>query len=43
MPPTHETLIRAYAEAFNGGDLEALCRPFTPNAQVWGVLGWTAP
>ena len=33
-------VVRAYVDAFNRGDLEALCGLFTPDAQIWGVLGW---
>ncbi len=41
MPsPTHESLIRSYADAFNCGDLEGLCALFDPSAQIYGVLGW---
>lgn len=33
-------VVRSYVEAFNQGELEALCQLFTNDAQVWGVLGW---
>lgn len=33
-------IVRAYVAAFNAGDLDTLCRQFTPDALVWGVLGW---
>lgn len=33
-------VVVAYVEAFKRGDLEELCRLFTPDAMVWGVLGW---
>ena len=29
-----------YVEAFNRGDLDALTQLFTPDALVYGVLGW---
>ena len=32
--------VRAYVEAFNRGDGEALQSLFTPDALVYGVLGW---
>jgi len=36
----NKTLVRTYVDAFNRGDIEAVCRCFTPDAQVFGVLGW---
>ncbi len=33
-------VVLAYVDAFNSGNLDALCSLFTPNAQIWGVLGW---
>lgn len=33
-------IVNAYVDAFNRGDLEALCNLFTPDALIWGVLGW---
>lgn len=36
----NKLLIRQYAEAFNRGDIEAVCRCFAPEAFVYGVLGW---
>jgi steroid delta-isomerase-like uncharacterized protein len=30
----------SYVAAFNRGDLDALCKLFTPDALIWGVLGW---
>ena len=33
-------VVLAYVEAFNQGDLEGVCRLFTHDAQIWGVLGW---
>ena len=32
--------VLAYVEAFNRGDVEAVCRNFAPAALVQGVLGW---
>lgn len=34
-----KAVIAAYADAFNRGDLEGVCRLFTPDAQIFGVLG----
>lgn len=36
----HKAVVRAYIEAFNRGDLPALRELFTPDALVYGVLGW---
>ena len=33
-------VVVSYVEAFNRGDLEGVCGLFTPDALVWGVLGW---
>jgi steroid delta-isomerase-like uncharacterized protein len=33
-------VIRAYADAFNRGDIDALCGLFTTDAQIFGVLGY---
>lgn len=33
-------VVRAYVAAFNNGDLDRLCQLFSPDAQVWGVLGF---
>jgi ketosteroid isomerase-like protein len=32
--------VLEYVEAFNRGDMEALRRLFTPDALIYGVLGW---
>lgn len=37
---THKDVVMAYVEAFNRGDVDALCALFAPDALVWGVLGW---
>ncbi len=37
---TNKSIVRSYADAFNRGDLDAVCRCFAPNAVVFGVLGW---
>ena len=36
----NEAVVIAYVEAFNRGDVDSVCRLFTPDALVWGVLGW---
>jgi hypothetical protein len=33
-------VVVSYVDAFNRGDLDALCELFTPDALIWGVLGW---
>ena len=33
-------IVLAYVDAFNRGDLDGVTRLFTPDALVWGVLGW---
>lgn len=35
-----EQVVLAYVDAFNRGDVDDLCKLFTPDAQIWGVLGW---
>ena len=42
MQPTDDPrhAVSAYVEAFNRGDIDALCACFTPDALVHGVLGW---
>ncbi len=35
----NKNTVRAYVEAFNRGDLDALKRLFTPDAMIQGVLG----
>jgi predicted ester cyclase len=37
---TNKRVVRAYVDAFNRGDSEALRALFTEDAQVQGVLGW---
>jgi steroid delta-isomerase-like uncharacterized protein len=36
----NKSAVRVYAEAFNRGDVDAVCRCFAPDAVVYGVLGW---
>lgn len=35
-----KNLVSAYVEAFNRGDLEGLCKLFSPDAEICGVIGW---
>src|SRR5581483_10259700 len=37
---TPKEVVLAYVDAFNRGALEEVCKLFTTDAQVWGVLGW---
>lgn len=36
----NKKVVLKYVEAFNRGDMETLRRLFTPDALVYGVLGW---
>jgi len=36
----HKEIVRAYVNAFNRGDLPTLRTLFTPDALIYGVLGW---
>ena len=36
----NKAAVMQYVEAFNRGDVDGVCRLFTPDALVWGVLGW---
>jgi ketosteroid isomerase-like protein len=36
----NKAMVRAYVEAFNRGDVDAVCRCFAPGALIFGVLGW---
>ncbi len=38
----HKQVVWQYVEAFNCGDFEALRNLFTPDALIYGVLGWGA-
>lgn len=37
---SRKDIVRAYVEAFNRGDIDAVCRCFAPDALIHGVLGW---
>ena len=34
-----KNVVLAYVDACNRGDVECLCKLFTPDAEIWGVLG----
>jgi steroid delta-isomerase-like uncharacterized protein len=36
----NKEVVLEYVDAFNNGDMKKLERLFTPDALVWGVLGW---
>jgi len=36
----NKKIVLEYVDAFNRGDMEALLRLFTPDALIYGVLGW---
>ena len=36
-------VVLAYVDAFNRGDVDAVCNLFAKDALVWGVLGWGTP
>jgi steroid delta-isomerase-like uncharacterized protein len=40
MGVANKQTVLAYVDAFNRGDIEALLELFTPDALVYGVLGW---
>ncbi len=40
MAADNKKTVLAYVDAFNRGDLEGVCRQFTSDALIWGVLGW---
>lgn len=40
MSTDNKVIVESYVDAFNRGDLESLCCLFTPDALIWGVLGW---
>jgi steroid delta-isomerase-like uncharacterized protein len=40
MSDENKQVVLQYVEAFNRGDLDGLCRLFTPDAVIYGVLGW---
>ena len=40
MSEQNKQIVLAYVEAFNRGDIDALCALFTTDALVYGVLGW---
>src|SRR5437764_7217492 len=36
----NRSVVLAYVDAFNRGDLDGLCALFAPDALIWGVLGF---
>ena len=40
MSQANKHLVLDYVDAFNRGDVEGVCRLFSPDAQIFGVLGW---
>ena len=36
----NRSVVLAYVDAFNRGDLDSLCDLFAPDALIWGVLGF---
>lgn len=40
MPESNTPIVTRYAEAFNRGNVDAVCALFAPDAQIFGVLGW---
>ncbi|MDH3443859.1 MAG: ester cyclase [Deltaproteobacteria bacterium] len=40
MSQANKEIVAAYVDAFNRGDIEDICRLFSPDALVYGVLGW---
>ncbi len=39
MPEANKRVLLEYVEAFNRGELDALCRTCGPGALICGVLG----
>ena len=35
-----KAVVLAYVDAFNRGDLDAVCSLFSDDACIWGVFGW---
>jgi len=42
MSEKNKQVVRAYVDAFNRCDLDALTKLFTSDALIYGVLGWGA-
>jgi hypothetical protein len=40
MTERNKQVALAYVDAFNRGDIDALCTLFSPDALVYGPLGW---
>src|SRR4051794_666329 len=39
-PDANKRIVQEYVEAFNQGNIETLRTLFTPDAMIYGVLGW---
>lgn len=42
MSNSNKQTVLQYVEAFNRGDIDGLCKLFTADALIYGVLGWGA-
>jgi ketosteroid isomerase-like protein len=40
MSEQNKRVVMTYVDAFNRGDLDAVCAVFSPGAQIHGALGW---
>lgn len=40
MTEQNKKAVLAYVDAFNRGDIDGLCALFTPDALIYGPLGW---
>jgi hypothetical protein len=41
MKKNNKEVVLAYVDAFNRGDVDALCALFSRDAMIYGVRGWT--
>ncbi|MET3651859.1 ester cyclase [Dyella japonica] len=40
MSEQNKRVVMSYVDAFNRGDLDAVCAMFAPDALIYGALGW---
>jgi steroid delta-isomerase-like uncharacterized protein len=40
MSEQNKRVVLGYVDAFNRGDLDAVCATFAPDALIYGALGW---
>jgi hypothetical protein len=40
MTKKNKQIVLAYVDAFNRGDIDALCALFAPDALIYGAFGW---